>query len=79
MDWGSHFNATIENCFSTDFEPKMPFSLEPLRAAPDLKKDNQVKLATKKTYGFRTHEAIKTTFYNNLGALPEPNFTRKFW
>ncbi len=29
------------------------------------------------SYGFRTYEAIETSPYHNLGALPEPDFTRK--
>jgi len=41
--------------------------------------NNKVKLTTRKSYGFRTYEAIETTLYHNLGALPEPNFTHRFW
>ncbi len=51
--------------------------------------DNKVKLTTRKSYGFRTYEAIETeaieteaietTLYHNLGALPEPDFTHRFW
>jgi len=26
-----------------------------------------------------TYEAIETALYHNLGALPEPEFTHKFW
>ena len=36
---------------------------------------NKVKLTTRKSYGFRTEEAIKTCLYHNLAALPEPNFS----
>jgi len=39
----------------------------------------EVKLATRKSYGFRTCEAIETAPYHNLGALPEPEFTHRFW
>ena len=41
--------------------------------------NNKVKLTTRKSYGFRTCEAIETTLYQNLGALPEPDFTHRFW
>ena len=41
--------------------------------------NNKVKLTTRKSYGFRTYEAIETSLYHNLGALPEPDFTHKFW
>jgi hypothetical protein len=38
-----------------------------------------VKLSLKKSYGFRTEEAVKTALYHRLGALPEPEFAHKFW
>jgi transposase len=38
-----------------------------------------VKLAMKKSYGFRTLEAVKTALYHRLGALPEPDFAHRFW
>jgi len=41
--------------------------------------NNKVKLTTRKSYGFRTYEAIETALYHNLGALPEPDFTHRFW
>ena len=41
--------------------------------------NNKVKLTTRKSYGFRTYEAIEITLYHNLGALPEPDFTHRFW
>jgi transposase len=41
--------------------------------------NNKVKLTTRKSYGFRTYEAIETSLYHNLGALPEPEFTHRFW
>lgn len=40
--------------------------------------NNKVKLTTRKSYGFRTEEAIKLTLYHNLGRLPEPEFTHRF-
>ena len=41
--------------------------------------NNKVKLTTRKSYGFRTYEAIETALYHNLGALTEPEFTHRFW
>jgi len=41
--------------------------------------NNKVKLTTRKSYGFRTYNAIETTLYHNLGSLPEPEFTHRFW
>ena len=38
-----------------------------------------VKLTLKKSYGFRTLEAVKTALYHRLGALPEPEFAHRFW
>ncbi len=41
--------------------------------------NNKLKLITRKSYGFRTQEAYETALYHNLGALPEPNFTHRFF
>jgi transposase len=41
--------------------------------------NNKVKLTTRKSYGFRTYEALETALYHNLGKLPEPEFTHRFW
>jgi transposase len=38
-----------------------------------------VKLTLKKSYGFRTEEALKTALYHRMGALPEPVFAHRFW
>jgi len=38
-----------------------------------------VKLTTRRSYGFRTYDAVETALYHNLGALPEPGFTHRFW
>jgi len=38
-----------------------------------------VKLTTRRSYGFRTYDAVETALYHNLGALPEPDFTHRFW
>ena len=40
---------------------------------------NHVKLTMRKSYGFRTYEAAETALDHNLGALPEPKFTHRFW
>ena len=41
--------------------------------------NNKVKLTTRKSYGFRTYEAIETSRDHNLGALPELEITHRFW
>ena len=41
--------------------------------------NNKLKLITRKSYGFRTQEAYETALYHNLGALPEPDFTHRFF
>jgi transposase len=38
-----------------------------------------VKLIMKKSYGFRTLNAVKTALYHRLGGLPEPEFAHRFW
>jgi len=40
--------------------------------------NNKVKLTMRKSYGFRTSEAIELALYHNLGALPEPVTTHRF-
>ena len=40
---------------------------------------NKAKLAMRKAYGFRTAKDIETALYHQLGTLPEPKFTRKFF
>lgn len=41
--------------------------------------NNKVKLTTRKSYGFRTYQAVEIALYHNLGRLPEPEFTHRFW
>jgi len=41
--------------------------------------NNKLKLITRKSYGFRTQNAYETALYHNLGALPEPEFTHRFF
>ena len=38
-----------------------------------------VKLTMRKSYGFRTLNALKTALYHRLGALPEPELAHRFW
>ncbi|HLQ43210.1 MAG TPA: transposase [Planctomycetaceae bacterium] len=39
----------------------------------------KVKLTLRKSFAFRTCEAIETALSHNLGDLPEPEFTHRFW
>ena len=41
--------------------------------------NNKVKLTMRKSYGFRTYEAIEIALYHNLSKLPEPDFAHRFW
>jgi transposase len=41
--------------------------------------NNKLKLITRKSYGFRTQEAYETALYHNLGVLPEPKFSHRFF
>jgi len=41
--------------------------------------NNKAKLTMRKSYGFRSSRIIQLALYHNLGALPEPRFTHKFW
>ena len=41
--------------------------------------NTKVKLTTRKSYGFRTYEAVEIALYHNLGRLPEPEFPHRFW
>ena len=41
--------------------------------------NNKLKLITRKSYGFRTQKAYETALYHNLGGLPEPEFTHRFF
>jgi transposase len=38
-----------------------------------------VKLAMRKAYGFRSQAVIEVALYHQLGALPEPEVTHRFW
>ena len=41
--------------------------------------NNKVKLTMRKSYGFRTYEAIEIALDHNLSKLPEPDFAHRFW
>jgi transposase len=41
--------------------------------------NNKVKLTMRKSYGYRTADAIEISLYHNLAALPQPEFTHRFW
>lgn len=41
--------------------------------------NNKAKLVIKKAYGFRTLEHLKTVLYHNMGDLPMPKSTHKFF
>lgn len=40
--------------------------------------NNKLKLATRKSYGFRSAETLKTALYHTLGDLPTPPQTHRF-
>lgn len=40
--------------------------------------NNKLKLNTRKSYGFRTFQAIEVMLYHTLGNLPEPESTHRF-
>jgi transposase len=41
--------------------------------------NNKAKLVMRRAYGFRTYRAVEVALYHNLGDLPEPHFTHRFW
>jgi transposase len=41
--------------------------------------NNKIRVVTRRSYGFRTYEAMEIALYHTLGRLPEPNeFTHRF-
>ena len=40
--------------------------------------NNKIRVVTRRSYGFRTYEAMETALYHNLGRLPEPESTHRF-
>ena len=41
--------------------------------------NNKIKLATKKAYGFKSYSAIETALYHQVGNLPQPPTTHRFF
>ena len=41
--------------------------------------NNKAKLTMRKAYGFKQYRTLQIALYHQLGALPEPEFTHKFW
>ncbi len=41
--------------------------------------NRKVNLTVRKAFGFRTFEALEIALYHQLGWLPEPEFTHRFW
>lgn len=41
--------------------------------------NTKAKLTTRKAFGFRTYHALEVALYHTLGALPEPEFTHRFF
>jgi len=40
--------------------------------------NNKIRVVTRRSYGFRTFEAMEMALYHNLGRLPEPESTHRF-
>ena len=40
--------------------------------------NNKIRVVTRRSYGFRTYQAMETALYHNLGHLPEPESTHRF-
>lgn len=40
--------------------------------------NNKIRVMTRRSYGFRTYEAMEIALYHNLGRLPEPESTHRF-
>jgi transposase len=41
--------------------------------------NNKIRVVTRRSYGFRTYKAMEIALYHNLGRLPEPESTHKFY
>ena len=41
--------------------------------------NNKIRVVTRRSYGFRTYKAMEIALYHNLGRLPEPESTHRFW
>jgi transposase len=40
--------------------------------------NNKIRVVTRRSYGFRTYEALEIALYHNLGRLPEPESAHRF-
>jgi len=40
--------------------------------------NNKIRVVTRRSYRFRTYDAMETALYHNLGRLPEPQLTHAF-
>jgi transposase len=40
--------------------------------------NNKIRVMTRRSYGFRTYQAMEIALYHNLGRLPEPESTHRF-
>lgn len=40
--------------------------------------NNKIRVVTRRSYGFRTYDAMEIALYHTLGRLPEPEFTHRF-
>lgn len=40
--------------------------------------NNKIRVVTRRSYGFRTYDAMETALYHTLGKLPEPETTHRF-
>ena len=41
--------------------------------------NGKAKVTTRKAYGFRTFKTLEIALYHSLGALPQPEFTHRFF
>ena len=41
-------------------------------------RNNKIRVVTRRSYGFRTYNAMETALDHNLGRLPEPPVTHRF-
>jgi len=41
--------------------------------------NNKIRVVTRRSYGFRTYKAMELALYHNLGRLPEPESTHRFY
>jgi len=40
--------------------------------------NNKIRVVTRRSYGFRTYDAVEIALYHTLGRLPEPELTHRF-